>query len=586
MYMQKPLYDLKTFITTHNSYSGAERGSLRQQLDSGVRGIELDVHVIDAASENFAVGHDYSGSHVSHDNGNPHSDDLQSWLKVINDWSDEHPEHVPISIVFDLKEGFHAEPPERDNDLKALVSVFTAAFPGKTVASTASLTTDALKGKIIGMANNSYFLTHAEIFYLPSYPFLSAVPAKIKGSPTTAEIDDFLSKIFLMNFNGSDAGVSDDITKYQKLKLATRVYKPDLDGPLDFPAEVTFVAVDNPNRHDYQEYHGYQNPPTGSAPSPNPSLEPQFEFRSVVWDANSRKKYGQGREPSIAINESGFLVEVHRDASDDDLFYSIGKLAAGTPPTLTPIGEPVRYDQGVRPMVAILGSDICEVHKAQNGEDNADIWYRVGKMEAGQITWEPKAHKLGVEGRYPAVSMCMKGGKKLVIITLENSEDFNCWRIGELDSVNKAIKWQNLVTTRNKNLTTPEIDMNNGLVAMVWSASGNVYSRIGMLNDKNELEWKIDGHSTYPLFYDTGVRPSVALLENGDVIEIHKASETSSALWSRNAIRSGTVNVWDISANVNAGRESRIAANRGFVAEVHNSQNEPTDLWYMLGTYK
>jgi hypothetical protein len=37
-------YDATRFRTTHNSYSGGKRGSIPQQLDRGVRGVEFDIH--------------------------------------------------------------------------------------------------------------------------------------------------------------------------------------------------------------------------------------------------------------------------------------------------------------------------------------------------------------------------------------------------------------------------------------------------------------------------------------------------------------------------------------------------------------
>ncbi len=571
------MYFNKTFFATHNSYTGEDRGSLRQQLDSGVRGVELDIHADvpgldpdarkNATNTNFVIGHDYSGSQVSHANGNPPSDDLQSWLTIITDWSDANPGHAPISILFDLKDVIEEELPSLD---RVCQNTFGDKFLKR--AATPSDAT-ALQGKIVAMINKKYSLKNAEnLFHIPSFH------AGDKPADDTANL--------LMNFDGSDKDRS-DIEAYQQADVATRVFKPVLDshGALAIPAGVTFVSTDHPYEHPYQQYYGYENHKS----SQYVALEPKIKFRSVVWDKSSTN-YDEGREPSIAINDDGVLVEVHRHQANDNLYWRVGTLA-GNPPKLTFKGDKaVQYDEGIRPMVAISGQHVCEVHKAANNAGSDEIWYRIGTLRNDQIDWETDAHKLGVSGIYPAVSMCVADGKTLLIITLENSEGFNCWRIGELNPSKKVVNWENLVTTRNKNVSTPEIDINSGLVAMVWSdaGAGKIYSRIGALNDKKELEWKVKINdksvSTHPLFYDTGVRPSIAVLENGDVIEIHKASEAGDDLWSRNGIRSGTVNVWNISETVTAGREARIAANDGFVAEVHNS-DQASQLWYTLGIY-
>ena len=59
-------YDLTRFRTTHNSYSGGARGSLPQQLDRGIRCLELDFH--DNGYQevgDYRVGHLKPGSEVS-----------------------------------------------------------------------------------------------------------------------------------------------------------------------------------------------------------------------------------------------------------------------------------------------------------------------------------------------------------------------------------------------------------------------------------------------------------------------------------------------------------------------------------------
>ena len=61
---ESPPYNEAIFRSTHNSYSGHERGSIVAQLDAGIRQVEFDFHDNDYASEGFRLGHSSVGSEV------------------------------------------------------------------------------------------------------------------------------------------------------------------------------------------------------------------------------------------------------------------------------------------------------------------------------------------------------------------------------------------------------------------------------------------------------------------------------------------------------------------------------------------
>lgn len=91
------------FRATHNSYAGGPRGSLGDQLEAGVRVLELDIHESDFATHGFRIGHDRPGDEVLVGGGNPGDSELATWLAWIADWSDAHPGHAPITLYIDLK---------------------------------------------------------------------------------------------------------------------------------------------------------------------------------------------------------------------------------------------------------------------------------------------------------------------------------------------------------------------------------------------------------------------------------------------------------------------------------------------------
>ncbi len=95
------------FRATHNSYSGnvdGQKGPILEQLDKGVRFIELDPWDTDYTSVgDYSVGHSGPGDLVDHAGGNPASNKLRDWITPIANWSSQNPSHAPLLVMFDLK---------------------------------------------------------------------------------------------------------------------------------------------------------------------------------------------------------------------------------------------------------------------------------------------------------------------------------------------------------------------------------------------------------------------------------------------------------------------------------------------------
>ncbi|HJN73531.1 MAG TPA: hypothetical protein QGF58_06310 [Myxococcota bacterium] len=130
---------------SHNSYEGGDRGSLVEQLDAGVRFLELDVHDDDFEDEGYRIGHLWVGQGVDHD-GNPASDALVDWLAVISQWSDEHPEHAPIVLGLDLKDDLTDNPHYDQGNLARLGDELLQAFGEDLLVELAGL--DAMRGEV------------------------------------------------------------------------------------------------------------------------------------------------------------------------------------------------------------------------------------------------------------------------------------------------------------------------------------------------------------------------------------------------------------------------------------------------------
>ncbi|MFX0057786.1 MAG: Ca2+-dependent phosphoinositide-specific phospholipase C [Candidatus Hodarchaeota archaeon] len=96
-------YHKAFFKTSHNSFSH----SIKKQLNTGVRGLEYDIHDDKIQELNdFEVYHLQDKFHVALDiDGNPNDFLFSNWLKILKNWSDEHDnEHAPITLFIELKD--------------------------------------------------------------------------------------------------------------------------------------------------------------------------------------------------------------------------------------------------------------------------------------------------------------------------------------------------------------------------------------------------------------------------------------------------------------------------------------------------
>ncbi len=116
-------------MATHNSYSGGIGGSrktLFEQLDAGIRFLEIDIH---AGNRNFLVGHMKAGHEVDQSFSNPSSIDLDSWLKTIAKWSMRHSRHVPVVLGLDVRSDLRNTNRSTLQDLENLVkNIFAGAL--------------------------------------------------------------------------------------------------------------------------------------------------------------------------------------------------------------------------------------------------------------------------------------------------------------------------------------------------------------------------------------------------------------------------------------------------------------------------
>jgi hypothetical protein len=129
-------FDQLSYKATHNSYSGGARGSMLEQLQAGVRFLELDIHDNSFSSiGEYTLGHSEEGLEVDLGGGNPVTYNLSDWLGIVADWSDGNPGHVPVTIALDIKDDLTDNPDQSSGNLGALNVAIEAALGDKLLPS-------------------------------------------------------------------------------------------------------------------------------------------------------------------------------------------------------------------------------------------------------------------------------------------------------------------------------------------------------------------------------------------------------------------------------------------------------------------
>lgn len=136
----------------------------------------------------------------------------------------------------------------------------------------------------------------------------------------------------------------------------------------------------------------------------------RIEGSKVSWkshDSIHNKNAGDGgRNPSITLNDSGVVVEVHESGAGK-LWYWVGQVQGDSVAWLG--NGPVAYagqgaDGGYNPSVAIDGAgNVLEVHDSGTG----DLWYWIGRVSGSTITWT--GHGKYDSGTSPSVALADDG---------------------------------------------------------------------------------------------------------------------------------------------------------------------------------
>jgi len=210
---------------------------------------------------------------------------------------------------------------------------------------------------------------------------------------------------------------------------------------------------------------------------------------TIVWGKGHY--YDDGKEPSIAFAGNGTILEIHRSAYDNGLWYHVGQL------TLTGDADIGEIDWGDShqidtitpddPAVAVDGNTVVAVYCVDE-----HLYYRWGTLNVSDRTVDWTGAWEYDQGVSPDIAM-----KEGVIVEVHQSQNYNT----------------------------------------LWSLVGtvNIYGPFIVWSDSNQ--------------YDTGTHPSVAWMQDGTLVEVH-SSQDQDELWSHVGVLSDADIEWEASYKI------------------------------------
>lgn len=285
--------------------TSGERGGILEQLDAGVRFLELDVFAHNFDSVGYTIGHGYAGAcdialalgafntiaecrgflldlngcdvddgtgcEVDHGKPetdtlhNPSSDVLVDWLRQISSWSNMHPTHSPITVGLDIKHTFNT------SALDAMVrSEFLSIFTPADLAAHREVQggagwplVDHMRGKVLFVLTGDISTRVAYLDNLEDalgmYNYTGSGPSDFSGAGMFSEYspgEPVALKEASHFFAASSTVSRDDYEHIECIKLRScpfRVYRYDLAGSVYAGGgpTPTFPAADYPYAPSY-----------------------------------------------------------------------------------------------------------------------------------------------------------------------------------------------------------------------------------------------------------------------------------------------------------------------------------------------
>lgn len=236
---------------------------------------------------------------------------------------------------------------------------------------------------------------------------------------------------------------------------------------------------------------------------------------------------------------------------------------------------PVTYDSGILPSIGVAGATVVEVHQSAS-----TLWYHVGSL-TGDLVSFGASHNYD-SGLNPAAAVNAAGTVVEVHETQSPISAGMYYHVGQVDPVGQEISFgasyeydsgDNPKVALNDGNVVVEVHESNGLSTKMWY-------HVGIVDPSGQTISFGGSHD-----YDNGVTPAISLNNNLVVVEVHQSDGPSTALWYHVGVVDPvgkTISFGD-SQNYDSGSNPSVAlTDDGFVIEVHRSQTFNT-LWKRIG---
>jgi len=237
-------------------------------------------------------------------------------------------------------------------------------------------------------------------------------------------------------------------------------------------------------------------------------------------------KFDKGQQPSVTMDDAGHIIEVHNSDNRPALFYRAGTIDIQNQKIKWSAVSFTNYDAGVSPTVAMNNvGHVVEIHKSENRDL---LWVKYGKHNPseGSVGWTESVRLVGGRGTSPSVSIDDVG---FVVVAFSGSESKLYCVLGKLNYEKSKIEWEQCVKYGTG--FTPSIFLHNSrrviLEVHKSPTEDEIFYKVGKLDSKEKtITWS----DTVGL--DEGITPRIAMDGLFNIIEVHK-SEVVDSLWCR-----------------------------------------------------
>ena len=557
--------DALTFLkahyrVSHNSYSGNEddgyRGGIIQQLDAGLRFVELDIHwKFDNDTVSFILGHSDPKQYVDLTHGNPNTYDAASWVAVVKDWVQKNQPREPVILAFDWKNEWNDDTPTAIQALHDFfpqedITLYPKDFDPKDtpIFDYAGRVLVVLSGNedVRSYYSQNYCFSDSTCSDTNAPPVAHMFVEYQDGNNQMLEGELFYARAFK---GGCDWAKGFEGQHFTRLWLLTSPCEwTDASGGLNGP---NLPATNFPYFGWYARY------------THDLKVIPDFEFETIYWHQYDNPRKQKGSNPDVAVNNHGHVVEVHKSQSKDTLYYSIGNISGdGKSIVWDENYHDVYYTHGTTPSVAIVdhlndSNELLLVEIHVDDENDPKLYYRFGLINTdnegkltGGIEWQGDNWTHYDNGAHPSVAI---NEDTMVLEVHEGSHNklwYNAGGFDEQGNFSWGINWPD--RNYNKEGIRPTVALHGNLIFEAHNSSddvprnfGYLWCRIGSLNaDLKRIDWENpDSNNTdkttysYPIDQEGSLYPSVALYSNGSV-EVHKDGD---GIWWRMGKTSNSV---------------------------------------------